>query len=203
MDIFDKIIAVIITALVITGAYQIYLIPQSISIRKTVNFPEIFDHKIPFKPKWVWVYTLLYYPFFFSVILTLDSFEHYAYAILSFTILLLLQVAIAFLIPVKTPEEWRAYDPENSWSEKFLSILQSVDRGGNCFPSMHVAIVSLSVCHIWSNASDWLGAWFAAVIAIALLICASTVFTKQHFVLDIPGGAALGGFVYWIFLLIY
>lgn len=203
MEFLDKIIAVIITALVITGAYQIYLIPQNYPIRKIQDISISLDRKIPFKPIWVWVYTIIYYPFFFSVIFTLDSFQHYAYVILSFTFLLLLQTAIAFLIPVKTPDDWRGYNSENSRSEKFLSVLQSVDQGGNCFPSMHVAIVSLSVCHIWANASDWLGPWFVCVVAIALLICASTVFTKQHFFLDIPGGMALGGFVYWLFVLIY
>lgn len=203
MEFLDKIIAVVITALVITGAYQIYLIPQNNPIRKTREIFISIDERISFKPHWVWVYTVLYYPFFFSVIFTLDSFKHYAYVILSFTFLLLIQVAISFLIPVKTPDEWREYNPENSLSEKVLSILQSVDRGGNCFPSMHVAIVSLSVCHIWANAADWLGLWFVFVVVIALLICASTVFTKQHFFLDIPGGMALGGFVYWLFVLVY
>lgn len=203
MVFFDNIIAIVITVFVITGAYQFYLIPQNQQIRKTREIWTFIDHKIPFRPRWVWVYTMLYYPFFFSVILTIDSFRHYAYVILSFTFLLIFQVAIAFLVPVKTPASWRDYDPGNSISEKFLSILQSVDRGGNCFPSMHVAIVSLSLCHIWANASDWLGVWFIFVILAALLICASTVFTKQHFFLDIPAGAVLGGFVYWLFVLIY
>ncbi|MEP0521665.1 MAG: phosphatase PAP2 family protein [Hyphomicrobiales bacterium] len=203
MSFLDSLILIVITVFVITGAYQIYLLPQNFPNRKARQMSLSFDEKIPFKPVWVWVYTLVYYPFFFSVIFTLDSFRHYAYVILSFTFLLLLQTAIAFLVPVKTPDNWRAYDPENSLSEKFLSILQSVDRGGNCFPSMHVAIVSLSVCHIWANAGDHLGIWFVFVFLVALLICASTVFTKQHFVLDIPAGAVLGGFVYWLFVLIY
>lgn len=203
MNTFEKILSVLITIFVITGAFQLYLIPQKIQFRKNISIHSFIDDKIKFLPYWVWIYTLLYYPFFFSVILTLKDFKHYAYVIFSFSILLILQTAIALFLPVKTPDEWREFDPETSLSTKFLSKLQSIDSGGNCFPSMHVAMVSLSVCHIWSNAAAWLGAWFLVVIAAAILICASTVFTKQHFVLDIPAGAALGGFVYWIFLQVY
>jgi membrane-associated phospholipid phosphatase len=38
---------------------------------------------------------------------------------------------------------------------------------------------------------------------VAVLISASTVLTKQHYVLDIPGGVVLAGFVFWMFQLMY
>lgn len=203
MSLIDSLIALFITIFVLTGGYQFYLLPQKHHLREPLSFHTVLDDWIPFRPGWVWAYSFLYYPFLFSVILTMDGIRHFAYVLMSFILSLLLQVVLAFLIPVKTPDSWRSYDPENSRSEKFLFRLQAIDRGGNCFPSMHVGAVFLSSFHILANTSDWLGPWMYLMFVVALLICASTVFTKQHYFLDIPGGIALAGFVFWLFQLVY
>lgn len=203
MNLFENLISIFITILVISGAYQVYLIPQKITFRTALDFTTPIDDLIPFRPRWVWVYSMLYYPFFFSVILTLDDFRHYAFVITSFMLLLIFQLILAFIFPVKTPPSWRDFDPQNSRSEKLLSSMQTYDKGGNCFPSMHVGVVSLSSFHIWANSADWLGLWIYLVVFGALLISASTVLIKQHVFVDIPAGFALAGVVFLIFLQIY
>jgi membrane-associated phospholipid phosphatase len=201
MSLTDSLIALFITIFVLIGGYQIYLLPQKYRFFKTVNLHTRLDAAIPFRPNWVWTYSCLYYPLLCSVILTLDSLRQFSHVIMSFIALLLLQVVLAFLIPVKTPDLWRSYDPKNSRSAQFLSRLQAYDQGGNCFPSMHVSAVSLSLFHILANSRDWFTPWTALMIVIAILISASTVLIKQHYVLDIPGGIALAGFVFWVFQL--
>lgn len=200
---WDLVAAVSITILLIIGGYQVYFMPQRAPMRRPVQLMTWIDEKIPFRPRWVWVYSFLYYPFIVSVILTLDDFRHYAFTVLSYIILLMLQVIIAYLLPVKTPPSWRTYNPRNSLSERFLSVVHHYDSGGNCFPSMHCAVATLTALHLLANIGTGNAFLSSIVIISTLLIFVSTVFTKQHFILDIPAGAALAGIVYWLYQLIY
>lgn len=72
-----------------------------------------------------------------------------------------------------------------SWSEKFLLFVQKFDDSSNCFPSMHVSVATLTAL----LALGTLGPW---VFLFPLLIACSCTFTKQHYLLDLPAGAALG-----------
>ena len=77
-----------------------------------------------------------------------DSWERYVYMAFSFAVLLLLHLSIAVLVPVRTPREWREWKSNGTVGESFLRFIQSVDKGGNCFPSMHVAVAMLAGLHI-------------------------------------------------------
>ena len=199
----DALIAFSLAALLIVGGYQIYFLPQKYPFRGSASLLLAIDRKIPFKPRWVWVYSLLYYPFVVSTILTIRDFRQFAYTAANFMILLAMQVTIAFLFPVRTPAHWRIYDAKNSISEKFLSVVHSVDKGGNCFPSMHIAVVTLSALHTTTNLHDKLGMNAYAVFALPILIAVSTLFTKQHYILDIPAGVALAIAVFMLHRFIY
>jgi membrane-associated phospholipid phosphatase len=70
------------------------------------------------------------------------------------------------------------------WREQFR-ILHASDGAGNTFPSIHVATTLLVALRLRGRAGGalWMG-W-------ALLICLSTLTVKQHFVVDVLGGAAV------------
>ena len=199
----DALIAFSLAALLIVGGYQIYFLPQKYPLRGPASLLLEMDRRIPFRPGWVWVYSLLYYPFVVSTILTIRDFRQFAYTAANFTILLTTQVTIAFLFPVKTPAHWRIYDAENSISERFLSVVHSVDKGGNCFPSMHIAVATLSALHIANNLHDTLGISACVVFVLPVLIAISTLFTKQHYILDIPAGVGLAFAVFMLHPLMY
>lgn len=199
----DTIVAVSLAALLILGGYQIYFLPQRINFKSPRRLLLSLDNKIPFSPKWVWVYSFLYYPFIISTILTINDFRQFGYTSVNFVILLLTQVLIAFLFPVKTPDHWRFYDPNNSISEKFLSIVHSVDKGGNCFPSMHIAVATLSSLHIMHNLHDQYGYAAYGIFVMPILIAISTLFTKQHYLVDIPAGGALAAAIFSLHPIMY
>lgn len=85
-----------------------------------------------------------------------------------------------------------------SWeSWPAFSFLETVDAAGNACPSLHVAFAVLSALwfeHLlravgagrWVRAGSWL--WCVS-------ICWSTVAIRQHVVLDVVAGAALGAVV--------
>ena len=136
----DAVVACILAALLIVGGYQIYFLPQRWPLKAPRSLLISIDNKIPFWPQWAWVYSFLYYPLILSPILTIGSFRQYAYTAFNFALLLFAQVGIAYALPVKTPDHWRAYDLTATPSRTIPGLVQSIDRGGNCFPSMHVSV---------------------------------------------------------------
>jgi len=77
-----------------------------------------------------------------------------------------------------------------------LRIIYAADPPYNCFPSLHVAHTLVSACaclHIHRGVAAGLGLW-------AFLIGVSTLFTKQHYTLDVIAGIFLAGMAYCVFL---
>ena len=76
-----------------------------------------------------------------------------------------------------------------------LALLEGLDTAGNACPSLHVAIAVYSA--LWLHAQlrgvDAGRGWHALNWLWCLLIVYSTLGTKQHVLLDVLGGIALGG----------
>src|SRR6185312_379886 len=82
----------------------------------------------------------------------------------------------------------------NGLCATLLRTLYAVDAGWNLFPSLHVGH-SLLVALLYrkhARAGTWL-VWTGA-----LLISASTVLIKQHYVVDVLAGALLAGACYFV-----
>lgn len=193
---FDMTVALFIAIVFILMGYQIYFFPQKHLLARANSPVTGFDQRIPFRPGWVWIYSALFYPFWVSPILLTSSYSQFFGLCASYCALLLAHMLVAYIYPVKTPTSWRQYDPELSVSAKFLSIVQSFDRGGNSFPSMHVAVSVLTALHIFFAVDFSATPAAYAVWIFPLLIAASTLYTKQHLIIDLPAGAALAIVVY-------
>ncbi|MCY7296268.1 phosphatase PAP2 family protein [Alteromonas sp. a30] len=203
MELLDITVATFLTIVLILGGYQIYFLPQKFPLKPSKKLLISFDEKIPFRPRWVWVYSFFYYPFIASIVLTVNDLKQFCYVVLNFLILLLCQLTIAYFFPVKTPPHWREYDSKGSLSKRFLSLVHHFDKGGNCFPSMHVATSVLTALHIIYNVYGSFvidGVW---VLVMPALIAVSAIYTKQHYLIDIPAGALLGWLVFVLHLSIY
>jgi len=199
---FESLIHLSIAVLLIVGAYQFYFLPQRRPFRRSIKFHlNKIDHAIPFVPQWVWVYSGLYYPVILYLVLTVDSFKRFNYTTFNFIILLVIQLTFFYLFPVETPKEWRSLSKSDSISNRFLSFVQKFDSRQNCFPSMHVSVATLTAFHLQQNLSLAIGTWSNLAFAFPLLIGLSTLFTKQHYLIDIPAGFLLGWFCYYLFLL--
>jgi len=193
LDIFVKLF---ITIVLIIGVYQFYFLAQRHPFREAITFSTKIDRYIPFQPKWVWVYSGLYYPVIISLILTIDSFKEFNYVAFSFLLLLVSQLLFFYCFPVKTPDEWRNFK-KNTLSKRFLSFVHVYDDDSNCFPSMHVSVATLTALHLDNTIA--LG---GVAMLFPLLIALSSVFTKQHYLIDTIAGFLLGwlAFTYLYFL---
>jgi len=111
---------------------------------------------------------------------------------LALAVIIINMVAYSFYIFLQThiPR-----DPITS-SDFFSNILQIVynnDRQYNCFPSLHSALSAMIATYFVCNKSKL--AW--ASIAMAALVVVSTLFTKQHFIVDAISGVTLGIVATW------
>ena len=186
-------IDLVLSVVLIVGAYQFYFFTQRHWIRPARRFVSAIDERIPYVPGWSWVYSFLYYPAILYLNLIAASPGHFTRMAFSFIVLLALQLICFTIYPVATPAHWRRRDATRLASERFLKFVRNFDGESNCFPSMHVSVAMLTALH----AQATLGAW---VFAFPLLIALSCALTKQHYLVDLPFGAVLGWVAFRLYL---
>ena len=192
----DLVVQLVISVFLIVGVYQFYFWCQRNHVCEPREWRLPVDDRIPYRPRWVWIYSFLYYPVIVLINWVVTSPRHFLYVAISFMVLLGFQMAFFTFLPVATPEEWRARNARRGRSERFLAFVQKFDARSNSFPSMHTSVAMLTALHL----APVVGAW---AFAFPVLIALSCLFTKQHYVLDLPAGALLGWFTFGLFNLIY
>ena len=185
MKITDYAINLLLSLVLIVGVYQFYFWCQRNHLATPRELKLRIDDWIPYWPSWVWVYSCIYYPIILYLNFIIDSARHFTHVATSYVLLLGLQMLFFVLFPVTTPAHWRGYNRERGLSERFLALVQRFDARSNSFPSMHVSVAMLTALHLLPH----LG---ATAFAFPVLIALSCLFTKQHYVIDLPAGALLG-----------
>jgi membrane-associated phospholipid phosphatase len=192
MEPTDYAINLTLRVFLIIGAYQLYFWCQRNPLTAPRQLWMPVDDWIPYRPGWVWIYSLLYYPAILYANLVLDSPRDFTHVATSYLVLLGLQMLFFLLFPVVTPEDWRRQNTRRTPSERFLDLVQRFDARSNSFPSMHTSVATLTALHLYPS----LGAW---ALGFPVLIGLSCLFTKQHYVIDVPAGAGLGWAAFEIF----
>lgn len=192
----DRLAQLVISVFLIFGVYQFYFWSQRnpLAVRTRLLRLKI-DDCIPFRPGWVWIYSFLYYPVILYITLAIESSRHFLYVAVSYVLLLFLQMSFFLLFPVVTPPEWRDCNSGRSASERFLAFVQRFDAPSNSFPSMHTSVAVLTALHLLPSMGP-------VIFAFPILIALSCLYTKQHYVLDLPAGAAVGWGAFHLFRLI-
>jgi membrane-associated phospholipid phosphatase len=145
------------------------------------------------------VYSGLYYPVIISLVLMMKSFAQFNYTAFSFLILLSMHLACFMTFPISIPRKWRQYAADRSVSTRFLAFVHSYDGLPNSLPSMHVSVATLTALHLVDNLKPAVGDYALLSFAFPILIGASCVFTKQHYLVDLPPGALFGYAAYQFF----
>lgn len=192
MSAADYVIHLTLSAFLVIGVYQFYFWCQRNQLTEPRELRLAVDDRIPYWPAWVWIYSFLYYPVILYTNLIVESPRHFTHLAISYLLLLGFQMTFFLAFPVVTPEDWRACNRRRTWSERFLALVQKFDARSNSFPSMHTSVAMLTALHLYPK----LGMW---VFAFPLLIGLSCLFTKQHYLIDVPAGAALGWLAFQVF----
>ena len=154
------------------------------------------DHLIPFCPQFV-VFYCLWYPLLVSVgcyLLATDrpGFRRYM-AFLAVTFFL--SILIWILIP--NGQDLRPdLTGRTDFFSRWVASLYAVDTNTNVFPSVHVVGSIGAAWAVWDCSSLRRRRWPGiAATVLACLICLSTLFIKQHSLLDVAGGVVLSAMV--------
>jgi membrane-associated phospholipid phosphatase len=199
MGSIDRILELFITVVLIVGGYQFYFWAQRQTFYPARYFETPLDERIKFNPRWVWIYSGLYYPMILLAALSVPTWQAYAYTVGCFLMLLAVQVTFFVLWPVAIPASWRSAaevgDARVTYphSMRMLDLVWSYDKLRNSLPSMHVSVAMMVDLTIGAN---WPVAGVVGLL-FPFLIATSALKTKQHYVVDVIPGAILGALVFF------
>jgi membrane-associated phospholipid phosphatase len=149
------------------------------------------DTLIPVVPEFVWVYVSCYVFPLILLIITRD-WHRFNLALLAIMICTLL----AFIGHLAYPVAFERPQLDSSLSARFVAFIYAHDfkPGAQNFPSLHVAIAWIVA---FASRGNHLGRIVElGIFLYAILIMLSTVFIKQHLVVDLVGGTFLA-FAVW------
>jgi membrane-associated phospholipid phosphatase len=141
------------------------------------------DGTIPLLPTWALVYGALYFVLIVLPILIVREDAHLRRMFYTYLSVWLVAYGCFLVYPTAAPRP--PHIVGTGFAEWGLQLLYSSDPPYNCFPSLHVAhsVVSAMVCYRVHRRVGILAMLCAALVAL------STLFTKQHYVLDVVAGA--------------
>lgn len=149
---------------------------------------------VPLQPAWSLVYLSLYFSCFVPLVVMRQE-EQIRRTVLAYLLVWITAYACFLLYPTVLPRPPRQVIGEG-FSAWILQLIYPCDAPPyNCFPCLHVAqpVVAALTCYRVSRGVGLAAGVWAALIAV------STLFTKQHYVVDVIAGVALGGAAFPLF----
>jgi membrane-associated phospholipid phosphatase len=176
----------------------LYFVIALLTRNRQTYAPEIaLDRAALLEPAWMIVYGSLYVFVGILPLLVVRQRELFRRALQGYLLVMLVAYAGFLIYPTVAPRP--ADVPGDGFAAWSLRLAYSLDPPYNCFPSLHVAwaFVSALTCYrvhrgVGAAAALWAG-----------LIGASTMYTKQHYFVDVAAGAFEAFVAYVLFLRTY
>jgi membrane-associated phospholipid phosphatase len=147
------------------------------------------DRAFPLVTPWIFVYTLAY-PCCLSPVF-LVTLPRLRTACFAYTIAIAVSLFTFMIMPVGIV---RPEPPPDALGVTLMAVTRAIDQPFNCFPSLHVSLDFLAAFFTWTQRPRA----GAGLLGMAMLISVSTLFVKQHYVLDIVAGVLLAGLAFRI-----
>nr|WP_312577062.1 phosphatase PAP2 family protein [Sedimentibacter sp.] len=173
----------------------LFLIENVLVVGK-FNIYSPIDDMIPFVP----IFIVPYFMWFLFIIFTgtyflLKSKEDLRKTFLSINLCMIIAIIIYKIFP-----NYQTLRPEvygTDFFSQWLRLLQISDSSSSVCPSLHVAIsISLYFGVVNSNCFKNKSGVKIFTLILTILICISTVFIKQHSIIDVAAGLLLSVLVY-------
>lgn len=186
---------VTIPMIILVSLVPFYIFIPELMPGRTLHSPELdLDRLVPLQPVWALVYGALYLFLILLPVFVVREEEQINRTVFAYLTVWIAAYVFFVLYPTAAPRPPKVIgDGFAVWG---LRLLYSSDPPYNCFPSLHVAhsFVSALACYRVHR-----GVGVAAVFC-ASLVGISTLFTKQHYVLDVIAGVLLAFVAYVVFL---
>lgn len=159
------------------------------------NIESTLDGLIPFWPPFCFIYLGCYLFWAVNYILIAKQEKEEVSQFFSADFLSRIVCLACFLLFPTT--NTRPYvEPVGFWNQVMLFVY-SVDAADNLFPSIHCLVSWL--CYAGVRGKRSVPVWYQrASCVMAVLVCVSTVTTKQHVLVDVAGGVLLAEACLWI-----
>jgi membrane-associated phospholipid phosphatase len=139
------------------------------------------DRAVPFVPALIPLY-VAYLPLYWTTAIRSEDDVQANRLFYAAYLQLLVSLPFFLLYPIQMPREV-FYAPEAyGWADAFWRWF---DAPNNCFPSLHVSNCLLLAHFNWRRRLRWL------FVPVSVAVIASTVLVKQHYAVDLLGGAAV------------
>jgi len=163
------------------AAYEI--VGHYVKTLPTIDLTGFIDRQIPLIPEFVWAYAFCYIYPFVPLFVTVD-WHRYNRGLIAMAIANITAFAVYILYPVAMPR----VPLGDSISEKLLGFIYWLDfkPAVTELPSLHVFFAWLVYLMSRKQRLNQFGD--AVLFSIAAAITVSTLFVKQHFVLDVVAG---------------
>lgn len=163
------------------------------SNRRIYSLITKMDMSIPFVKLFIIPY-VIWYPFLFLGLcyLCYKDRDMYYKTVISFDMGLVVCYIFYFFFQTTVP---RPVINGHDFFSILISLIYQADKPYNCFPSIHVLTSYLLIKGIrWSRVKNKLVCSLAYICGILIII--STVFIKQHVILDVASGILFGNLVF-------
>lgn len=153
------------------------------------------DRAIPFEPAWAFVYLGCF--FFWAVnyiLITRQGKEGwYKFAVGDY----LSRIICGFFFILLPTTNVRPEVAGDGLPEMLMQFVYWIDAPTNLFPSIHCLVSWL--CFVGIRGKCYIPKWYQAFSCIfAIAVFASTLFTKQHFIVDVIAGVIFAELCYYI-----
>ncbi len=179
----------ILMFLVWSGGFLV--ISLMVDMGRTHQLRLAIDDKIPLIPEFSLIYLGLF-PVFFMPFLLIKDDEYFKVFTSAYLTVMAVAYTVFALFPVSIVRPTVEVVDFSTW---VLNIIYACDRPVNLFPSTHVAMTMMAALTIWEI--NRLYGLVALIYAAA--ISASTLFTKQHYFLDVVIAVVLTLLIYHAF----
>jgi membrane-associated phospholipid phosphatase len=184
--------------IVLVALVPFYIFIPGVVPGRPLHVPELpLDRALPLQPAWAIVYGSLY-PFLILLpVFVVREKEHIRRAVSAYLMVWIAAYACFLVYPTVAPRPTEVIGQGfPAWGLRFL---YAADPPYNCFPSLHVAhsFVSALACYRVHRELGITAALGASLVAV------STLYSKQHYLLDVIAGIFLASVAYVVFLRSY
>lgn len=159
------------------------------------NFTTAFDRMVPVIPEFTSIYLICYIFWVVNYIMIAGIGKEHMYRFLVGDFISRIVCGLFFVFLPTT-----LVRPEitgTGFWDQALRLVYSIDQSANLFPSIHCLVSWF--CFIGVRKSRKIPGWYKGCsFVMAALICASTQFTKQHYMIDLVAGIFLAEFCWFV-----
>lgn len=148
-----------------------------------------WDEVVPFRPAWVWAYLLPY--LFGPALVGMLSPQTFKWFVQRGLVIVFLTLTLFIILPTQTAPRPPSNSEDGPTARLYQFMIEADEPPANAAPSLHVSLTFLLAVVLIRDFPRW----WPATCAATPIVWLSTLFTRQHHLIDVATGALLASAV--------